>query len=234
MKAPVLLTALALFLVPATQVRAQEDEAPREGVEEKDGGPFLEIKIGAGADGQDIKSLAEVLEEHVPSAAEALVESVEARARVEDEQLARLSPDQLFEVMLAREKAKIDQPEPPLVAMVAPLGFFLCVIGVVYLVNWFRTKNELIRHETIRQAMERGVELPVELMAPKGKTPRSDLRRGLVLVCGGLGLMVFLGASTDEGAWAVGAFPLMIGMGYIAFWWFDRMGWDGSGRGLKY
>jgi hypothetical protein len=46
------------------------------------------------------------------------------------------------------------------------------------------------------------------------------MRRGVVLVMVGLGLMLFLGAVNDweGGAWAVGIIPFLIGVGYLLVW----------------
>ena len=46
------------------------------------------------------------------------------------------------------------------------------------------------------------------------------MRRGVVLVMVGIGLMVFFGACSDweGGAWALGVIPFLIGAGYLLVW----------------
>ncbi|HMJ60275.1 MAG TPA: DUF6249 domain-containing protein, partial [Bryobacteraceae bacterium] len=67
-----------------------------------------------------------------------------------------------------------------------------------------------------------GQEVPAALLAapPPAVRQRSDMRRGVVLVMIGLGLMIFLGAvnSWEGGAWAVGIIPFLIGFGYLLVW----------------
>lgn len=119
---------------------------------------------------------------------------------------------------------RVDAEGPPsMVAIMVPLGFFACVIGVVALILVFRSRNERTRHETIRLAIEKGVEIPSELLLPSPRR-RSDVRRGLVLVSGGFGLLIVLWLTSDPGerSWAIGIFPLMVGLGYLAAWWIER------------
>ena len=70
--------------------------------------------------------------------------------------------------------------------------------------------------------VEKGQPVPEALFAAP-HTPgeqRSDMRRGVVLVMVGLGIMIFLGAVNewDGGAWALGLIPFLIGAGYLAIW----------------
>jgi hypothetical protein len=46
------------------------------------------------------------------------------------------------------------------------------------------------------------------------------MRRGVVLVMVGLGLMIFLAAVNDweGGAWSIGLIPFLIGAGYLLVW----------------
>jgi hypothetical protein len=76
-------------------------------------------------------------------------------------------------------------------------------------------------HRTIRLMVEKGQPVPPALLAPPPSVrQRSDMRRGVVLVMVGLGLMLFLGAVNEweGGAWAVGIIPFLIGAGYLLVW----------------
>lgn len=123
---------------------------------------------------------------------------------------------------------KFDEEESALVGILVPLGFFSMIIGVTYLVSRNRARREEMRHETMRLAMERGLEIPAELLLPQVNR-RSDLRRGLVLLSGGAGLAMMLSVLTEE-AGAVGLFPMAVGAGYLGFWFLERGGFD---RGPK-
>ena len=56
--------------------------------------------------------------------------------------------------------------------------------------------------------------------SPPAQRQRSDMRRGVVLVMIGLGLILFLGAVNEweGGAWAIGVIPFLIGVGYLLVW----------------
>lgn len=110
-----------------------------------------------------------------------------------------------------------------LVAIMVPVAFFATILGSITLVLMFRTRSERIRHETVRLALDKGQDVPTELLLPHGKR-RSDLRRGLVLASGGVGLGIMLAVMGSSGSrsWAVGLFPFMVGLGYLAAWWIER------------
>jgi hypothetical protein len=77
--------------------------------------------------------------------------------------------------------------------------------------------------------VEKGQPVPAALLnPPPAQRQRSDMRRGVVLVMVGLGLMVFLGAVNDweGGAWSIGIIPFLIGAGYLLVWRLDAKNKD--------
>jgi uncharacterized membrane protein len=69
--------------------------------------------------------------------------------------------------------------------------------------------------------VEKGQEVPAALFAPPPVVrARSDMRRGVVLLMIGIGLMIFFGAMNDweGGAWSLGIIPFLIGAGYLLVW----------------
>jgi hypothetical protein len=66
--------------------------------------------------------------------------------------LARLPPEQLFRVMLEREK----RHEPPAVAIVVPLGAFVLALAIVSLVLFSGLRRDRHRLETLRLMIEKG------------------------------------------------------------------------------
>ena len=106
------------------------------------------------------------------------------------------------------------------VAILTTLGFFVCILGAVGLTLYFRTARERQRHETLRKMVEKGMEIPPALLVPPNR-PASDLRRGLVLVGLGIGLLVLLLSIPDNDVsrfWALGLIPTLIGAAYLVTW----------------
>lgn len=102
---------------------------------------------------------------------------------------------------------------------VVPVAFFLTVIGIVAAGYYSRYRQKVLLHQTVRAMVEKGMEIPPALLDPQGRTkaPRSDLRRGIVLIGVGIGLSVFL-ALVHTSAWGLGLIPLCIGIGYVIVW----------------
>jgi hypothetical protein len=109
------------------------------------------------------------------------------------------------------------------------------VLLVLLALRFVRQQTEA-RYRTLLQLADKGVELPLALLAQE-QQPHADRRRGLVLVCGGIGLMLsllVLPIQSDEGQrladlWGLGLLPLMLGLGYLANWWLDQRAGDARG-----
>lgn len=125
---------------------------------------------------------------------------------------ARLSPEQLFQLLHERQKRHGDTPA---VAIVVPVSFFLVTFFVVAAALYAGFRRDRQRHETLRLALERGAQIPVELLTPP-KKPGSDLRRGILLTAAGLALGVLLLSTTSErGVWTASLIPTLLGIGYL-------------------
>jgi hypothetical protein len=108
----------------------------------------------------------------------------------------------------------------PIVGIVFVTLFGAPVLIVAVIMYFGFSKNRMM-HRTIRLMVEKGQPVPPALLAPPPSVrQRSDMRRGVVLVMVGLGLMLFLGAVNEweGGAWAVGIIPFLIGAGYLLVW----------------
>jgi Domain of unknown function (DUF6249) len=119
-----------------------------------------------------------------------------------------------------------DVPEAviPLVAII-----FMAVFGapvlIVAVIMYFGFSRNRMMHKTIRMMVEKGQPVPPALLAPPApaQRQRSDMRRGVVLLMVGLGLMLFFGAVNDweGGSWAIGVIPALVGAGYLLVWKMD-------------
>lgn len=109
----------------------------------------------------------------------------------------------------------------PLVGIIF-MSIFGAPVLIVAIIMYFGFSKNRMMHKTVRMMVEKGQEVPPALLAPAppAQRKRSDMRRGIVLLMVGLGIMLFLGAVNDwsGGAWSIGLIPLLIGAGYLLVW----------------
>jgi hypothetical protein len=108
----------------------------------------------------------------------------------------------------------------PIVAIVFTTLFGAPVMVVAAIMFFSYLKSRSL-HRTVRTMVEKGQEVPAALFAPPPVVrARSDMRRGVVLLMVGFGLMIFFGAVNDweGGAWSLGVIPFLIGLGYLLVW----------------
>ena len=97
-------------------------------------------------------------------------------------------------------------------------GAPVLIVAAIMFFSYLRSRS---LHRTVREMVAKGQPVPPTLFAPPPAVrARSDVRRGIVLVMVGFGLMIFFGAVNDweGGAWALGIIPFLIGVGYLLVW----------------
>ena len=97
-------------------------------------------------------------------------------------------------------------------------GAPVLVVGAIMFFSYLKSRS---LHRTVREMVAKGQEVPAALFAaPPVVKARSDLRRGVVLLMVGLGLMIFFGAVNEweGGVWSLGVIPFVIGLGYLLVW----------------
>ena len=94
-----------------------------------------------------------------------------------------------------------------IISILAVFGFPVAIVAVIMFSSWARTRS---LHRTVRMMVEKGQPVPPELLsspaaAPVIVRPWYDLRRGIVLVSVGVGVVMFFGISADweDGVWAL-------------------------------
>jgi hypothetical protein len=102
-----------------------------------------------------------------------------------------------------------------LVAMTAIILGIASPIILAGLILWYQSWKTRLLHQTALQLAEKGQPLPPEYFLGK-PSPASDLRRGLVLVGLGIGLVISL--YQIEVPWGFGLIPLFMGVGYLIVW----------------
>jgi hypothetical protein len=143
------------------------------------------------------------------------------------ELIAKLTPEQIVSVLREREMRRATFSGRP-ADLVGTTLFFGTLLTTVLLAQVFATRRERMRQETLRAIVEKGIEIPPDLVARRGG-PACDLRRGLVLVGAGVGLSVlFAVAQLDRqlgsGLWTIGLIPMLMGAGFLAVWRIETRG----------
>ena len=109
----------------------------------------------------------------------------------------------------------------PIVGIIfsAIFGTPVMIVAAIMFFSYLKSRS---LHRTVRGMVDKGQEVPAALFLtpPPAVRARSDMRRGVVLVMVGIGLMVFFGAVNDweGGSWALGVIPFLIGAGYLLVW----------------
>ena len=119
----------------------------------------------------------------------------------------------------------------PWVVLPIVMIVFATPVLIVGTILYFSFSNRRAMHKTVRMLVEKGQPVPEALLNPPPVIrQRSDLRRGVVLLMIGTGLMIFVGAVNDweGGAWSLGIIPFLIGLGYLLVWRLDVRREDSS------
>jgi len=142
---------------------------------------------------------------------------------------AREATKQIAEILATGEEGKTllgnfgGEGADLLVAQLVPLAFFLTILLGLTATLVLRYRKHAQLQETLRLMIEKGADIPPELIAPP-VPPYGDLRRGVVLIGAGLSLAILVGLvwGFASGAWAVGLIPAFIGAGYLFVWRLSR------------
>jgi hypothetical protein len=125
----------------------------------------------------------------------------------------------------ANDDAVGHDSDVPWIAIPIVTIVFLTIFGtpilIVAVILYFSFSKTRALHRTVRLMVEKGQPVPEALLnPPPAQRQRSDMRRGVVLVMVGLGLMLFFAAVNDweGGAWSIGLIPFLIGAGYLLVW----------------
>lgn len=128
------------------------------------------------------------------------------------EVLQRIAPSDLTRIIERAQQSQQMDRDDWVVPVLVPTGFFAMLVAIVAVIQWARLRREQRLHETIRQMVDRGVDVPLQAFLPP---PRNDQRRGVLLVMLGTGLTIACGAAAGWSGAAVGLVPGLVGLGYL-------------------
>jgi hypothetical protein len=154
--------------------------------------------------------------------------AVEQLTQLPPEILAKLDPDSIVDLLMASQgRGMVDAATGGAgvtwVAQAVPIAFFATALLVVVATLVFLYRRNAQVHETLRLMVEKGAEIPPDLLT-RPKSQHGDLRRGLVLVTAGASLAIAIGLINGfvDGSWAVGLVPAFIGVGYLIVWRYSQ------------
>lgn len=137
------------------------------------------------------------------------------------EVIDKLSPEQIGKILMEREITKRAAQSEERVGpeIMVPVSLFVALAVVIGLAIYFGHRRDANRQKTLQAMVEHGVQIPPELLVPPVRSD-ADLRRGLIFVGTGLGLMAMLGLlpTGEVGVWSVGLIPVLIGVAYLIAW----------------
>lgn len=116
---------------------------------------------------------------------------------------------------------------PFTVAIMGIIGVFIAPVVLVIIIAWLwyrhSDRTQKMKHETLRLMIEKGMEIPAQLsfMDPP-LAPTSSLRRGLILIALGFGIICFFLIVKAPEAAGLGGIPLFIGLAYLLIWLLEK------------
>jgi hypothetical protein len=94
--------------------------------------------------------------------------------------------------------------------------FCFLFLKVLRMVLQHRANRDTAQIQVLMKLADQGVPIPTELIALyAGEKVQTDVRRGLVLVCFGLGLSLCLLSFGVASTWGLGLLPIFTGLGYL-------------------
>jgi hypothetical protein len=128
-------------------------------------------------------------------------------------------------IRIERDKDALEDKDIPSqvipIVVVTMLAVFGAPVLIVAVIMYFGFSKTRALHRTVRLMVEKGQEVPAALLnPPPAQRQRSDMRRGVLLLMVGVGLVIFFGviADWDSGVWTLGMIPALIGAGYLLVW----------------
>ncbi len=105
-----------------------------------------------------------------------------------------------------------------------PIFIFIFLLIVLYIPFYINLKKAKMRQSIINNLIEKGKEIPNELLSPTvKKNVRSDFHKGIILIALGLSLcLVLFVLKVTNNYWTIGLIPLLIGIGYLISFKFDN------------
>lgn len=155
-------------------------------------------------------------------------DSVKIDLNLSGEVLKKLDKKDIVEIIKFRDKlehenemvqeARVHQKAEPTALSISiwlfmSWVFFLILISIPFYFNHKKIQEHQL---TIRNLIEKGQEIPKELIASSSKPGRSDFHKGMILIALGTGvLIVLLSLKIGNNYWTIGLIPMLMGIAYL-------------------
>jgi hypothetical protein len=156
-------------------------------------------------------------------------DSVKTDLNLSGEVLKKLDNKDIVAIIKYRERIAMEEmakqakaPSTLSTAIYIIIVFSFCLMMVV-LPFYFNFQKAKGRQLIINNLIDKGKEIPEELIAPSTRSGRSDLHKGIILIALGLSISVVLFLlNIAHNYWTAGLIPLFIGVGYLISHKFDN------------
>lgn len=156
-------------------------------------------------------------------------DSVKTDLNLSSEVVNKLDNKDIVEILKFREKLQNDKEVAAKYAVnpskfisnfipIMPIILFTFILIILFIPFFFNYKKTKGRQLIINNLIEKGQEIPKELLLPQVKTSRSDFHKGIILISFGLSISIVLLSikiPVNIHLWTLGLIPLFIGIGYL-------------------
>ena len=163
-------------------------------------------------------------------------DSVKTDLNLSSEVVKKLDSKDIVEIVKYKEKLVQDRLTAEKFAVdpskmigkiipIMPIVFFTFILLVLTIPFYFNFKKTKGRQLIINNLIEKGQEIPKELIVPAKRNVRTDFHKGIILISFGLGISVVLLAikiPVNFNLWTLGLIPLFIGLGYLISFKLDK------------
>jgi hypothetical protein len=162
-------------------------------------------------------------------------DSIKINLNISGEVLKKLDSKDIVEIIKFKEKLALDEEmaakakvptkfEPNAISITIWIlmswSFFLILISIPFYFNHKKIKQ---RQLIINSLIEKGQQIPEELIAPSSKSVRSDFHKGVILIALGVSVViVLLSLKIANNFWTIGLIPMLIGISYLVSFKFDK------------
>jgi len=165
-----------------------------------------------------------------------LSDSVKTDLNLSGEVVKKLDSKDIVEIVKYKEKLVQDRLTAEKFAVdpskmigkiipIMPIVFFTFILLVLTIPFYFNFKKTKGRQLIINNLIEKGQEIPKELIVPAKRNVRTDFHKGIILISFGLGISVVLLSikiPVNFNLWTLGLIPLFIGLGYLISFKLDK------------